>query len=152
MSSCEMNNWLGRYHDGRLSLAQAEQFERHLADCAVCPSELQQLRLISQTLRSADLPKASPAFIARLEALSENIPDAMVWRFATRLTAAAAAILIAATCQWAMHRSTAPQTVADLAPEERVIIDPESAIPAAAETTTAQADLISFDLSGGNPQ
>ena len=152
MSSCEMNHWLGRYHDGQLSAAQIAQFEAHLADCAVCPAELEQLRRISRTLRSAVPLRASPEFVVRLEALSEDVPDALVWRFATRLTAAAAAILVVATCQWALHRPVAHhEAVADLAPEERVIIDPDSAIPSVgAEASAAQAriDFISLQFSG----
>ena len=80
--------------------------------------------------------KASQQFIARLEAAGGT--ESKIRRccgFVTRLTAAAAVILLAATLQWSFHRmnTTSPaQPIATplaLAPDEQMVIDPDSNVP-----------------------
>src|SRR5665213_1757249 len=109
MMPCEFENMLGRYHDGELPQIQRASVESHLRECPSCAAVLEQLATISHTLQSAALPKASPLFLARLEALAERVEDMSAFRFVMRLTAAAAAIFIVATVQWSMHRTPAVQ-------------------------------------------
>src|ERR1700759_2736307 len=100
MSACEFNSLLGRYHDGELPSGQRRQLEEHLPGCAPCTGELDHLQQMSQSLRSgaADtFPRASNDFLFRLQALAPNVERTMIVRFVTRLTAAAAAILVLAT-------------------------------------------------------
>jgi anti-sigma factor RsiW len=155
MMPCEFENMLSRYHDGELSEPERAGVENHVRECASCAVELEQLQAISHTLQSAVVPKASPLFLARLEALAERVEDVSAFRFVMRLTAAAAAIFIVATVQWSLHRTPtiqAPVTTA-FSSTEKAMIDPESAIPSVASNTAAdpQLDFIVQGLSGGRP-
>ncbi len=153
--ACEFENLLSRYHDGELPQAQRVRVESHLPDCANCTVELEQLVAISHSLQGAVLPKASPAFLARLEALAGRVEDNSAFRFVLRLTAAAAAVILVATVQWSLHRTPTVQPVATtaLSSAEKAMVDPESAIPAVASTAGAdsQLDFIMQGLSGGRP-
>lgn len=159
MVPCEFNTMLGRYHDGELTGAQRGQLEDHLHDCPPCAAELEQMQAMSLALRSGAaevMPRASADFLARLQSLTSNVESLKIIRFVTRLTAAAAAILIAATLQWALHRQPAPQQPAAAGPtlgnEERVVLNPDSAVASAADDgalSDPQLDLISQELSGG---
>lgn len=53
--------WLNAYHDGELTGRQLNRVEAHLAECAPCRAELEQLRFLSAMLQE------SPA-------LSESLP------------------------------------------------------------------------------
>jgi anti-sigma factor RsiW len=157
--NCELNNLLGRYHDGELSAGDRLRFEQHLGDCPPCARELEQMRGISQVLRAGTVPRASAEFIKRLESLASNVEDVTVIRFVRRLTAAAAAVLLFATLQWAtVNHAPAPQPVADikkLPQDEAMLIDPESAasnaLPDNNLTVASGFDPFAADSSGGNP-
>ncbi|HWE00943.1 MAG TPA: zf-HC2 domain-containing protein [Tepidisphaeraceae bacterium] len=155
MAPCEFEKILGRYLDGELPQAQRARVEIHLRDCASCAAELDQLAAISRTLRLAPLPRASGAFLARLEALADRVEDVSAFRFVIRLTAAAAAIFIVATVQWSLHRTPAlqPTVTTAYSSTEKAMIDPESAIPAVASNSAAdpQLDFIVQGLTGGRP-
>lgn len=156
MIPCEYNSMLGRYHDGELTGAQRRQLEHHLGDCPPCSAELEQMQAMSHALRCGAaeiMPRASGEFLARLQSLGSNVESLKIIRFATRLTAAAAAILVAATIQWALHRQPAappnPGTATGpiLGSDERVVLNPDSASETA--STEPELDLISQELSGG---
>ena len=82
-----------------------------------------------------------------------------VLRFVTRLTAAAAAILVAATVSWSVYRQPPAQPadvlVSSLNSEERVVLDPDSAVANATEDAglfpEPQSDFIPQELTGGHP-
>lgn len=159
MNACELNSTLNRYFDDELPPAQRASFERHLRDCAPCASELEQLRGLSCQVRSMALPKASADFLTRLDALSDRVQDVTVIRFATRLTAAAAAILVAATCHWALvsrdSAASADASSTALTRTETAMVDPESAVAydtaSASAVSDVQLDPIMQNLSGGRP-
>jgi len=179
MLTCELHITLGRYHDGELAAPQRRGMEEHLRECRQCAAELEQMRLISQTVRAgvAEVrPRASEDFLARLAALAPNVERQTVLRFVTRLTAAAAAILVAGSIAWLSGANPSaawlnrvnpwsahpvavtppqPAVATALGPEERVVLDPESAVVSAdsdsALTAEPQFDFISQELSGGRP-
>ncbi len=162
MSSCEFDNQAGLYHDGELPPDQRAEFERHLGDCAACTAQLRYLQAFAQSLRAMPRPTTSVQFMARLEALAEQVQETTVWRFAIRLTAAAVAILVLATCQWALHSQPAAPVspaYADLGSEERLIVDPDSAIRNAGSDASLDAaasvdghmEQVALDLAGGHP-
>ena len=156
MSSCEFDDLLTRYYDGELPSAQRRDFESHLARCLPCSGELEQFRALSRSLRSAPTIHADSQFMARLEGLAERVDDVGVMRFVTRLTAAAAAILLAASVQLAFHRQTVPsatpaQAVATLSAAEKVIVDPESAVSISESPDEVQVSSMIQDLTGGRP-
>lgn len=166
MCGPEQSLTIARYFDGRLGAAAAAEVEAHLPGCADCAAELAQLRALSAALRSAPLPRASAEFVARLQDLAQEVPELSIMPFVRRLTAMAAAILVFASVHWSLHRlPTAPGTRVtavpialhdELAPEERVIVDPEYAVATTESTSSASAaeaqlDYISQNLSGGRP-
>jgi len=156
MNTCEMQLLLNRYFDDELPSADRAGFERHLCDCAPCTAELQQLRGISSALHGLQYPTASADFLQRLETLSENVPDVMVMRFTRRLTAVAAAILVAATCHWAIvnRESASKETAAaSLTRMETAMVDPDSAATYENASSNAQGDVqldpLMSNLAGG---
>jgi hypothetical protein len=48
-----VTEWLGAYHDGELSRARLRQVEHHLAGCAVCQAELEEIKDLSFLLQAA---------------------------------------------------------------------------------------------------
>jgi anti-sigma factor RsiW len=159
--NCEFNILLSRYHDRELTETERTQVANHLRGCPSCAAELEQLQILSQSLRTgiADvMPRASAEFLARLEGLAPMVERQTVLRFVTRLTAAAAAILVAATVSWAVYRQAPAQNVGarvSLNPEERVVLDPDSAVANATEDASLipepQSDFIPQELTGGHP-
>ena len=55
----------GRLPAGRADRARAEVFEKHLATCAVCRQEFEQLRVASEALPRAVEPVAPPASLKK---------------------------------------------------------------------------------------
>ncbi len=157
MSECEFSKMLSRFHDSELLPEQGRIVETHLRDCAVCSAELEQLQIMSQSLRAQAVanPKASSQFLARLDALADGVEDRVIYRFVMRLTAAAAAVLLAATVHWTLLRMHAPapmQTVGTpiaLAPDERMVIDPDSNVPTPGSDVTLASDASSDSLVPG---
>jgi anti-sigma factor RsiW len=159
MVPCEFNSMLGRYHDGELSAGERPAFEAHLPGCVPCTSELGQLRSMTMTLRAEQMPRATREFVARLESLASNIEDMSILRFARRLTAVAAAILVAATIQWGLHAHPAPP-VAKVASEtiafadQPKILDPDAAtrdLGSDSSALTVDMGPIADAISGGHP-
>jgi anti-sigma factor RsiW len=58
---CEREPTVGAYHDGELTGAAREEFERHLATCAACAAELQRVRGVSRWLEPLRRPVLSAA-------------------------------------------------------------------------------------------
>ena len=97
--TCQFGQSVDAYHDGELSPAERERFERHLASCPACTQDLESIRAITRRLASAKLPAIPADVLGRLhrDAPSRTVrrrEDRAVLRIAEALTAAAAAILI----------------------------------------------------------
>lgn len=50
--SDHVTEWLGAYHDGELSEARVRLVEAHLAECAACQAELDELQALSALLQA----------------------------------------------------------------------------------------------------
>ena len=80
---------LDAYHDGELNQWQVEQVEAHLTECPDCRHELENLRRLSDLLRSApDMESAaSPEdFVRRVQRRLDNTPRPASWRSGFRLS------------------------------------------------------------------
>lgn len=132
MKQCPDPILLSRLLDHELSGVERLRLEEHLAHCADCAAEVQQLRSISALLQSEGPSlgvKASSAFVARLEAMSDQLDQAVVFRFVSRLTGVAAAILLASTLTLQFHPPKASQrSPATYAPAEMALLDPDSTV------------------------
>jgi predicted anti-sigma-YlaC factor YlaD len=49
--------WLGAYHDGELQGRRMQQVEAHLADCAACRAELEELQALTALLQESPAPE-----------------------------------------------------------------------------------------------
>lgn len=94
MSVCEHMRQLSAYHDGELSPDARSRVEAHLALCAVCRRELQELRALSRLLSESRVPGVAAACLERLHNRAVAASDRFVVIVARGLAAAAAAILI----------------------------------------------------------
>lgn len=108
MSACKHIWEVGVYHDGELPPEAARRLEAHLAQCALCARELRELRSLSRVLKGGPragvaahpLPDAPAKVIERLHQKVAATGEAAVITLVERLTAAAAAILIALCAAW----------------------------------------------------
>ena len=100
MTACKHTYEVGAYHDGELPPEAARRLEAHLAQCAVCAQELRELRSLSRVLKDAPLPDPPAKVIERLHQTVAATGEAAVITLVERLTAAAAAILIAVCAAW----------------------------------------------------
>lgn len=94
---CENAILVHAYHDGELSSEQREWMESHLAVCAECRQLLEELRDLSQTLSTIDLPDMPAGALRRMQGAwweTRAAQEQGVRRLAGWLTAAAAAILV----------------------------------------------------------
>jgi len=94
MCACEHIRQVGAYHDGEMGSEESRLFEAHLARCAVCGSELKELRRLSQFLAGARIPDAPAEVIERLHKAPGAVRERVALRLAEWLTAAAAAVLL----------------------------------------------------------
>ena len=91
------NELIHAYHDGELSPpAQVAVIEAHLRDCAACAALLAELRQVSQLVAAAPLADMPPAAMKRMQQAWWAAQDRGVLRVASWLTAAAAAVILAA--------------------------------------------------------
>jgi anti-sigma factor RsiW len=122
--SCEQSHLVHRYHDGELATHERAAVEAHLRDCAECRDLLAQFVSLSSQLRVAPLAEIRPMTIARIRESFRKSRDRGVLRLAEWMSAAAAAILIAAILTWPGKRGETAsadsmwQTVAVTPPSE----------------------------------
>ena len=94
MNECEHACRLSAYHDGELDPATRAALERHLAKCSDCTAELARIRGLSGLLGGLAKGDPSPRALRRFHAAAEQAASGVIWRTASALTAAAAAILV----------------------------------------------------------
>jgi anti-sigma factor RsiW len=116
---CERAHDIHAYHDGELSPAKVAAIEAHLRDCAACAELLAELRQLSQLVAAAPMVDMPPAAMKRMQQAWWAAQDRGVLRVASWLTAAAAAVILAAVMYSSpgdrgepMTTANAPQLVA----------------------------------------
>jgi len=108
MTSCEYQRQLSAYYDGELPAGQADDVERHLAECESCAAELEKLRGISAFISAASTTQYVPdAAMRRWRQSVRPARDRAVLRLTQMLSAAAAAVLIlCTTILWQHYANT----------------------------------------------
>ncbi len=101
------------YVDGRLSAAERERLDTHLASCGACRERVNELRSLMGVLAEWELDQPSPSFDAALRArLAEEAEQGIGWltlRPAYGAALAAAVVIAAAVALW-------PPTTVELPP------------------------------------
>ena len=139
---------LHAFHDGELAAAAATAFEQHLATCAACRNGLDELRAVRRAVAEASRAVPSEAQITAWQRGRRHAQERQVLRLASWMTAAAAALLLAASASLVWTGSTA---AAVPAPEWEVRML-ASATPAAedpADDAALLARWLAADLAAG---
>src|SRR5580693_6046488 len=123
-SACEQSHLIPDYAFDELAAAERRSVELHLRECAVCASELDQLRLTTAALRvlpDQEVPRRI-AFVSEAPATGGWLSS--FWNSAARLGFASACVLAAGLSYAAWHRQPvviAPvATVSDAAIQQTV--------------------------------
>jgi anti-sigma factor RsiW len=98
--NCERSEQVHRYHDGELPAGERDALEAHLKSCGQCSGLLGELQSMSRILSAAPMAAISNDAMQRIRAARYVLPEAGVLRIAGWLTAAAAAVLLAALPIW----------------------------------------------------
>ena len=93
---CDQTAQVHLYHDGELPAGQREALEAHLRSCEECKALLSELRSLSRLFAAAPVAQIAPDAMQRLREARYVLPDTGVLKIAGWLTAAAAAVLLAA--------------------------------------------------------
>lgn len=150
MSACHGLKKIALYHDGRLSLSEQQAVEDHLLICSECANELEDLELISRQLKDVHLPRASPNLVDRLHSRADDLDRILLTRFVARLSAIAAAALLAIGICLSFFRHNPVGSRAALASWEQSAIAPE--LNGSSSSTEGQfVEFVAQDLSGGRP-
>ncbi len=133
--SCTKTERVHRFHDGELSPSEREGAAAHIGACAECRETLAALRRLSQLLAEAPRADLSAEAAQRVRESWYTVRDRGVVRAAGWLTAAAAAVLVAALLTgpgnsaeagsrlpiWQTVAVTEPVGVQDAAPPDTVV-------------------------------
>ena len=98
--SCDHANQVHLHHDGEFPPASATHLKRICDACPECQALLADLRGVSRLLAAAPMVEMSADAMQRIRAKRYVMPDTGVLKIAGWLTAAAAAILLAALPVW----------------------------------------------------
>jgi anti-sigma factor RsiW len=94
MVPCPTNSEWSAYHDGELDEARRRELEAHLALCAACMAQLNELQMLSGMFAAAPVPVLSPIGVHRLHESVEGAMDQGLLRLARGLSAIAACVLM----------------------------------------------------------
>jgi anti-sigma factor RsiW len=115
MEQCQYITWIGAMLDGELDEQRRLELEAHLKTCANCQSELESLRLLSQTVRGGIVPPAiSSDAMKHLHARVDDFGDRSLRHLAEALSGVAAAILIG--CSFWLFKAPTVQASEQLPP------------------------------------
>jgi anti-sigma factor RsiW len=106
MESCQYGRQLSAYHDGELPPVERQAVEEHLRQCSSCEQELARIRALSRFISAARMPAGGvwgapampPHVLERLHRNVIELRERVIVGMARVLTAAAAVILVVATC------------------------------------------------------
>jgi anti-sigma factor RsiW len=146
--SCDYTDQVHQYHDGELPAGERDALEAHLKSCADCQTMLGELRAMSRMLAAATMAQIDEAAMQRIRNARYVLPDTGVLKIAGWLTAAAAAVLLAALPVWRQDQFHVQPPSANA-----TVIDPiEMTAPSDSEVgrndVVALAQWMSDDLSG----
>lgn len=122
MTECDVQI-LGAYHDGELSEADKRRVGQHLATCAVCSAELEQLREISHLFADqvpSDLTKDE---LDRVHSAVDSAADRPIFRMFGAISTIAASLLIVS---WAWMSELPNQTSSPGDTTRTVALSPEA--------------------------
>lgn len=139
--NCPQQSRVARYHDAELDASAREAFERHLDECASCREELKALRAISSMLAGIAPPEPSALALQAWSTLPRRVQERGVLRLTGWMTAAAAAVLVAATTWNLWSPTTSVAGELDLGPIVLTAPDETTA------TTLEAARWMAMDLS-----
>ncbi|MFH0965938.1 MAG: zf-HC2 domain-containing protein [Planctomycetota bacterium] len=94
MSDCGRSREISAYHDGELSREESLGLEAHLAQCASCARELEELEAVARALADASIPRVPGDVLERLHGTVAVARERVLVSMAELLTAAAAAVLL----------------------------------------------------------
>lgn len=75
--------WLGAYHDGELQGRRLRQVETHLASCATCRAELEELRMLTALLQESPVAEGlvrPERFVAQVGLRLPRRPTQPAWK------------------------------------------------------------------------
>jgi anti-sigma factor RsiW len=124
MDACQYENELDAYHDGELSDQRRVAFEQHLAGCAPCRSELEQMRRLTALISRAPKRQLPVGVREDLYALAPAVGEGVYLRIAEWTTAMAASVLIAASA-WLFYSRPAQQSSEALALSPVILNPPQ---------------------------
>ena len=104
MGDCKHNRQVSAYHDGELPEEERVRLEAHVARCASCARELEELRELSRALSGTHIPGAPAAVFERWHGTVATVRERVLIGMAEALTAAAAVVL-AACASWVWYGS-----------------------------------------------
>ena len=121
MVDCENRVRLDAYHDGELSPAERSAVEAHLRDCPSCAAELTAIRRVSGAFADTAPPEPSHEQMLELAASvrAAEPSDTRMLLGLFRVTAAAAAVLLALTLAGAVYLSQRTKVAA----HEAMVLD-----------------------------
>jgi anti-sigma factor RsiW len=153
-NSCDQTQYLEAYLDGELPDAERRRVEQHIAICAACTRELARLRRLSAAF-AGYRPTLSSEALDRIHDAVANTWDLGVIRFARRISAVAAAVVLAGSLYLTFFQ--AEQATAVPVWEQTAITgvaqQQQDAQLASAPGNVEQAQLAEWivsDLGGGN--
>jgi len=78
-----VNSWLGAYHDGELHGRRLQQVKAHLAHCAACRAELEQLQALGRLLQASPAAQGltpPERFVAQVGLRLPRRPERPAWQ------------------------------------------------------------------------
>jgi anti-sigma factor RsiW len=94
MVPCPTNSEWSAYHDGELDERRRRELAEHLAWCAACVAQLNELQMLSGMFAAATVPVLSPIGVHRLHNSVEGVMDQGLLRLARAMSAIAACVLL----------------------------------------------------------
>ena len=120
MAECEQQVQLDAYHDGELSPAERSVIEAHLRDCPSCAAELAEIRSLSGVFSRTAPPEPSHEQLLQLaRSVRAERSDALMLLRLFRVTAIAAAVLLACALAGTLYLSQRAKAAAD----EAMVLD-----------------------------
>jgi anti-sigma factor RsiW len=126
MDTCQYDSKISAYYDGEMNEADRAAFERHLAACPPCQTELRQHRRLSEFMQLAPRKTLSERGREELYSLAPAVGEGVYLRIAEWTTALAACVLIA-TSLWLFHAQPVQQQKSEAVVIQPVMMNPPTA-------------------------